>query len=53
MASPGDGGKLSFQRDIKPVFRAKDHATARGLPLRSTNSMSGLTRASPLEASFA
>jgi hypothetical protein len=24
MASPGEGGKLSFERDIKPLFRAKD-----------------------------
>ena len=24
MTSPGDGGKLSFERDIKPLFRAKD-----------------------------
>jgi hypothetical protein len=24
MASPGDGDKLSFERDIKPLFRAKD-----------------------------
>ena len=24
MATPGDGGKLSFERDIKPLFRAKD-----------------------------
>jgi hypothetical protein len=24
MASPGDDGKLSFERDIRPLFRAKD-----------------------------
>jgi hypothetical protein len=24
MASPGDDGKLSFDRDIRPLFRAKD-----------------------------
>jgi hypothetical protein len=24
MPSPGEGGKLSFERDIKPLFRAKD-----------------------------
>lgn len=24
MASPGENGKLSFERDIKPLFRAKD-----------------------------
>ena len=24
MASPGAGGKLSFERDIKPLFRTKD-----------------------------
>ena len=24
MTSPGDGGKLSFERDIKPLFRSKD-----------------------------
>src|SRR5437879_3623528 len=24
VASPGDAGKLSFERDIKPLFRAKD-----------------------------
>ncbi len=24
MASPGANGKLSFERDIKPLFRAKD-----------------------------
>jgi hypothetical protein len=24
MASPGEGGKLSFERDIRPLFRAKD-----------------------------
>lgn len=24
MASPGEGDKLSFERDIKPLFRAKD-----------------------------
>jgi hypothetical protein len=24
MASPGEGGTLSFERDIKPLFRAKD-----------------------------
>jgi hypothetical protein len=24
MASTGEGGKLSFERDIKPLFRAKD-----------------------------
>jgi hypothetical protein len=24
MASPGEGGKLSFERDIKPLFRTKD-----------------------------
>jgi hypothetical protein len=24
MSSPGEGGKLSFERDIKPLFRAKD-----------------------------
>ncbi len=24
MASPGDDGKLSFERDIKPLFRTKD-----------------------------
>lgn len=24
MASPDEGGKLSFERDIKPLFRTKD-----------------------------
>jgi hypothetical protein len=24
MSSPGEGGKLSFERDIKPMFRQKD-----------------------------
>jgi hypothetical protein len=24
MPSPGEGDKLSFERDIKPLFRAKD-----------------------------
>ena len=24
MSSPGEGGKLSFEQDIKPLFRAKD-----------------------------
>ena len=24
MASPGDDGKLSFERDIRPLFRVKD-----------------------------
>jgi hypothetical protein len=24
MTAPGEGGKLSFERDIKPLFRAKD-----------------------------
>jgi len=24
MASPGEDGKFSFERDIKPLFRAKD-----------------------------
>ena len=24
MASPGEGDKLSLERDIKPLFRAKD-----------------------------
>jgi hypothetical protein len=24
MTSPGDGAKLSFERDIKPLFRTKD-----------------------------
>jgi hypothetical protein len=24
MTSPDDGGKLSFERDIKPLFRSKD-----------------------------
>ena len=24
MASPGDHGKLSFERDIRPLFREKD-----------------------------
>jgi hypothetical protein len=24
MSSPGDSGTLSFERDIKPLFRAKD-----------------------------
>jgi hypothetical protein len=24
MASPGEDGKLSFERDIKPLFRTKD-----------------------------
>jgi hypothetical protein len=24
MTSPGEGGKLSFDRDIKPLFRSKD-----------------------------
>jgi hypothetical protein len=24
MTSTGEGGKLSFERDIKPLFRAKD-----------------------------
>jgi hypothetical protein len=24
MPSPGEGGKLSFERDIKPLFRTKD-----------------------------
>jgi hypothetical protein len=24
MASPGEGGELSFERDIKPLFRTKD-----------------------------
>jgi hypothetical protein len=24
MASPGEGGDLSFERDIKPLFRASD-----------------------------
>jgi len=24
MTSPGEGGKLSFERDIKPLFRDKD-----------------------------
>jgi hypothetical protein len=24
MASPGEGDKLSFQRDIRPLFRTKD-----------------------------
>jgi hypothetical protein len=24
MSSPGEGGKLSFERDIKPLFRQKD-----------------------------
>ena len=24
MASPGEGGKVSFERDIKPLFRDKD-----------------------------
>lgn len=24
MASPSEGGKLSFERDIKPLFRIKD-----------------------------
>lgn len=24
MPSPADGGELSFERDIKPLFRAKD-----------------------------
>ena len=27
MASPGADGKLSFERDIKPLFRAKDRAS--------------------------
>jgi hypothetical protein len=24
MSSPGEGGQLSFERDIKPLFREKD-----------------------------
>jgi hypothetical protein len=24
MSTPGEGGKLSFERDIKPLFRTKD-----------------------------
>ena len=24
MSSPGEGGKLSFEQDIKPMFRQKD-----------------------------
>ena len=24
MPSPGEGDKLSFERDIRPMFRAKD-----------------------------
>ena len=24
MSSPGEGNKLSFERDIRPLFRAKD-----------------------------
>jgi hypothetical protein len=24
MSSPGEGGKLSFEQDIKPLFREKD-----------------------------
>ena len=24
MSTPSEGGKLSFERDIKPLFRAKD-----------------------------
>jgi hypothetical protein len=27
MASPGDDGKPSFERDIKPLFRAKDRGS--------------------------
>jgi hypothetical protein len=29
MASPGDDGTLSFERDIKPLFRAKDRDSMR------------------------
>jgi hypothetical protein len=29
MASPGEGGELSFERDIKPLFRTKDRDSMR------------------------
>jgi hypothetical protein len=29
MTSPGEGGKLSFARDIRPLFRAKDRDSMR------------------------
>jgi hypothetical protein len=29
MTSPGEGGGLSFERDVKPLFRAKDRDSMR------------------------